>query len=987
MLGGGVGAMMDGVGLRATSDTLVGRDKEMSSLRRAMDSALADGSAVVLVAGEAGVGKSRLVQELVVEATTGRFRVAVGHCVDFGETIWPLAPIRELVAGLMDELDEEALDLVLGPARAALAPLVTASGGATLDEAPLSSDRFCELVIGMFVRLTQRGPLLFVVEDLHWADPTTRTLFSTLARVARIGPLLLVGTYRSDELHRRHPLRPTLAEVERLAHCERLTLEPLDRWETALLIDALDPSASDRAYAELVHRRSGGNPFYVEELVAARRTGVAAIPDTLRDVVLARAAALDDGDAAVLGVAAAAGETSEDVLADVTGLGPHELDSALRRLRASAQLARTDRVRFRHELAREVFYDELLPGERTRLHARLATSLEARCSDHLGEIARHWSAAQDSRRALPALVAAGRQALGTGAAAEAEAHLARALDLWDGVTDAATLCAVDHAGLLVEAADAAKHAGRLDRAIELNLQASGELSSVDRLREGHVWLELRDLYRFTRRYADCAAALDRALALIPASPPSRARARALAHATFHEYWARRPARALSCARQAVEIAETVGDVDIVVAAYGALCAAHAINGQTEEALDVALANVDRCTPAVPAEIVLAAYNSLIWSFHDLGRYWEIPALARRAIALARDSGLVGPRGSWMAIRLIYALVVLGCWSEAEAVRAEHADLFERSSVEGLLGATWGVALVRQGRLAEARPLIAQTRATQTSSDWPEDRAWLVAAAAIYDAAEGRLEEAATLITDHFISPRAKMSFGDPYLLAIGMGILVDGTLSRLRPDPAAVARADVLAASWIAHVDASCAAWNWLAPQDTLDREEALLQLERLRGCVDPERWAQLADGWHSLGFRYDEAVARFRAADARLAGTSPRSTSARRDATEQLTQARSIAAELPAPPLLARIDDLARRANLPIETAGTRPSRDFGLTRRELDVLTLLEEGRSNGQIADELFISTKTASVHVSNILRKLGVANRIEAAEYARLHRIEQ
>jgi DNA-binding CsgD family transcriptional regulator/tetratricopeptide (TPR) repeat protein len=979
--------MMVDVGLRATSETLVGREDEMSSLRRAMDSALVDGSAVVLVAGEAGVGKSRLIQELVAEAAARRFRIGVGHCVDFGETIWPLAPLRELVAGLMDQLDEEALDLVLGPARVALARLVTAPGGATLDETPLSSDRLCELVIGMFVRLTDRGPLLFVVEDLHWADPTTRTLFAALVRVPRIGPLLLVGTYRSDELHRRHPLRPTLAEVERLAHCARLSLEPLDRWETALLIDALDPSASDGAYVELVHRRSGGNPFYVEELVAARRTGIATIPDTLRDVVVARAAALDDRDVAVLGVAAAAGETSEDVLADVTGIGRDELDSALARLRASAQLARTDSVRFRHELAREVFYDELLPGERTRIHARLAASLEALCSDHLGEIARHWSAAQNSRRALPALVAAGRHALGTGAAAEAEAHLARALDLWDGVTDAATLCDVDHAGLLVEAAEAAKHAGRLDRAIELSLQAVAELSSVDRLREGCIWLELRDLYRFTRRYADCAEAVDRALALIPTSPPSRARARALANATLNEYWARRAAQALSYARQAVEIAETVGDLDIVVVAYDALCAAHAINGQTEEALEVALANVNRCNPAVPAEIVLAAYNSLIGSLHDLGRFREIPSLARRAIALARDSGLGGPRGSWMAIKLTYALVVLGCWSEADAVRAEHADLFERSSVEGLLGATWGVALMRQGRLAEARPLIAQTRATHAGSDWPEDRAWFIAAVAMYYAAEGRLEDAAALFTDHFRSPHAEMSFGDAYLLSIGMAILVDGTLSHPRPDPAAVARADVLATSWIAHVDASCATWAWLAPQDTLDREHALLQLERLRGCVDPERWAQLADGWHNLGFRYEEAAARLRAAEARLAGSSKRSTSARHEATEQLTRARNIAVELPAPPLVARIEDLARRANLTVETVGAPPSGNFGLTRREQVVLTLLAKGRSNGQIAHELFISTKTASVHVSNILRKLGVANRIEAAEHARLHGIER
>jgi DNA-binding CsgD family transcriptional regulator len=171
---------------------------------------------------------------------------------------------------------------------------------------------------------------------------------------------------------------------------------------------------------------------------------------------------------------------------------------------------------------------------------------------------------------------------------------------------------------------------------------------------------------------------------------------------------------------------------------------------------------------------------------------------------------------------------------------------------------------------------------------------------------------------------------------------------------------------------------------DAIDREQALAHLSRLRREPAPERWAAVADGWHQLDFRYDEAAARFHYADAILSQAPRPPLSARLAATEQLERARLIAADLPAPPLLARIDDLTRRGRLRVGSSATSTTRSCGrdsvLTRRERDVLDLLARGRTNGQIAAELFISTKTASVHVSNILRKLGVANRVEAAHLA-------
>ena len=965
------------MGLRASSPVLFGRHGEMARLQRGVDLAAAGGSAVALIAGEAGVGKSRLVHELATCAERRGFRVCVGRCVDFGEAIWPLAPLREIIGSLVEDLDSEALDLVLGGARGALAELVPELGGERARDAPVSSDRLCELVVAVFKRLAQRAPLVLVVEDLHWADATTRTLFSALARVGRLRPLLLVGTFRSDELHRRHPLRPVLAEIERAGQSERIDVKPLDRAATAELVSAIGGVAADGVDVDDVHRRSGGNPFFVEELMAARAWGVAGLPDTLRDVILARAAMLDDTAVEVLGVAAAAGPTLPEVLADVCGLGADAVRAILDGLFVSTLLVPDgDEVRFRHELGREVFYDELVPGERARLHALLARSVANRRPERLGDVARHWSAAHDTPRALAASVAAGRQALRAGAAAEAEGHLGRALELWEAVDDAGALAGLDHPALLVETAIAAEHARHFERGIELDLQAVAELAGVDPLREAEVWLQLRDLYRFLNRWDDCAVTVTRALDLLPESPPSSARAEALANASLGAAVANHPADAVAYARQAIATAEAVGDPNMVVKAHDTLAAALGAAGDSEGALDIALANLSRCGPAVSPERTIAVYNALTGAMVDLAHYAEIPSIAERAVELARSTGLGGPRAEWIADNWVASLVLLGRWSEAERLVSELADLLDHPSAEADLARSLGIALIRQGRLDEARPLIEQARVALARGNWFET-VWLAVAVVTFDAAEDRYDDAEALVDDVVDSAQPNLD-GCSYLVAAAIAALADHTSAR---------RVAATATRWIEWM-ASVEHGRHPTVEQQLNREYAMAEFQRLTGQTSPQAWARLADGWARVGFRYDEAVARFRHAEALLAGTTGRSAAARQAATDALRPACGTARELGATPLLTAIDDLARRARLPLGTTGScDPRRDedremtLGLTPRENEVLALLARGRSNGEIAKELFITTKTASVHVSNILRKLDVTNRVEAANLAR------
>ena len=883
------------MGLRAASPVLVGRQAELTRLVEAFGAVVVGGSAVVLVGGEAGVGKSRLVQEFTGVAESRGARVCIGRCLQFGEAGWPLAPLGEIVTALVEELDTDTFDLIVGDARGVLAGLVPGLGVAREGAPTVSTEQLCQLVVGVFGRLAERRALVLVFEDLHWADATTTTLFASLAGARRVHPLLLVGTFRSDELPRRHPLRPMLAEIER-GRCERIEVSPLGRAETAELVRAIHESAVNRSYVEAVHRRSAGNPFFVEELVAAQRLGVIGLPDTLRDVILARSAALDDRAIDVLGVVAAAGATVPAVLADVSRLEDDALQTSLGELFATALLvADGDEVRFRHELGREVIHDELAPGQRARVHARLAESLQARRPESLGEIARHWSAANDIPRALTASMAAGQQMMRTGAAAEAEGHFARALEMWGAVDDAATLTGQDHAALLMATAIAAEHAAHLDRAIDLAREAAAELAALDSMREGVAWLLLLDLYYFTARWDDYDDAVTHALATVPESPPSAERAEALAAAAHGEWYANRsPEKQMMYARRSVEVAEAVGDLGVLVVSNDAVVKAQSRTGDKEGALATSLANLQRCASAVSPARALTAYNAVVFSLVELGRNAEIPGYAERGVALARGSGLGGPRGAWMAQYWIESLVALGQWAEAERVVGEVADLLDHPTLpRGRLAATWGVALIRQGRLDEAAPLFDQARAGLLDASWHRGRGNLAAAIVEFDVASGCCADAEAVV--NACLGQSLLVETDEYLVTRGIAALADCLHADLSAGPhQARRRAVATATRWIERLESRYqeepsqpVRWR------VLQRDQIAAEFERLQGRSDPERWARLVAGCAENGFRYDEALARYHRAEALLAGAQGRASEARKAAGAELARAREVATEL----------------------------------------------------------------------------------------------
>src|SRR4051812_5576565 len=424
---------------RVASPEFVGRRSELAELEAALARAGAAEPAVVLVGGESGVGKTRLVAELIARAVANGTRVLTGDCVALGDAELPYAPI---IAALGD-IERSEVEEIVGAAASGLARLLPQLGNddGAATSGSLAQGRLFELLLGLTGGLAREsGPVLLVVEDLHWADRSTRDFMAFLIRNARRQRIALVATYRTDELHRRHPLRAFLAEAERAPAVTRLALERFTREELRTQIAGILGRRPNAELVEDVFARAEGNPFFTEELVAACGPGQR-LPENVRDTLMVRIEALSADAQAVLRVAAAAGPRVRHQLLDrASGLPPDTLLGGLREAVAHHILVQdpaSDAYAFRHALLREALLDDLLPGERGPLHGALARalaydpSLSASGRGVAAELAFHWAAAHDLPAAFAASCEAGAEAEQLAAFAEANAHYERAADLWD----------------------------------------------------------------------------------------------------------------------------------------------------------------------------------------------------------------------------------------------------------------------------------------------------------------------------------------------------------------------------------------------------------------------------------------------------------------------------------------------------------------------------------------------------------------------------
>ncbi len=987
------------MGVRRSSPILVGRETELRALEEAV-AARAE-RPLVLLGGEAGVGKTRLAGELATRAAAGRATVAVGSCVELGADLLPYAPFVEslgrLVEGLADGADE-----LIGPARAELVPLLpnlAAPAGAP-GAGAWSQGRMYEAVRGLLDRAPD--PLVLVLEDIHWADRSTLELLTYLARRLRHGRTALVATYRTDELHRRHPLLPVLAELERSGRATRIELGRLGRAEVAHLVSEIRGAPLPAALVEAIAGRSEGNPFLVEELLAADGGSATPLPETLRDLLLARVGAIEAPTRRALGIVAAAGRPVDGALVEAAWDGStSDLDAALRDAIDRALLVVEPvgrKLAFRHALLAEAIDDDLLPGERVRLHATLARILRERpdlasgtSAGAAAELAHHLLAARDLPAALRATVRAADAAAVARAYPEARDLYERALELFEQVPGAEARAGTERAGLLDRAAEASFHAGDAGRAVALGRLAVAEAEGAgEPARVGYL---LGRLIEWTEEIGDFGALTelaDRALALVPEVPPSPGRAFALigrAAALLHRSRNYDGARA---AAEAARVAAASGATGYEAIARSMRGTGLVGLGRDEEAFEEVerAAELAAISGGTEETVIVMANRVAVYGFPGhLDRVGGVLAEARRAVDREGSLVITEPYFDlWEACIQEWQ----GRRREAEALVSEHLGRSAAGpTTRSELLSFRGVMRVRRGLLEEgeddARAALRFGPAVFAETSAEVFRTLAEAALMRGDpaAALDRVDEGlAALEPTDDVSRRA-------HLHALGLGVAADlAERSRARREPglekvaAAAARhhGDRLQAALDGRLVEEGGVNSYVRAMGAWGLGEA----SRCAGEPSPDLWAVAASALPAVGETHLAACCRFREAEASLMGPGDRAR-----AVEALRAARAWAVMVGAEPLLRDVDGLARRARLDIAapvseppvTAAGEPLRDpYGLSPREHEVLALLVDGRTNREIGATLFISEKTASVHVTHILDKLGVTSRGAAAALA-------
>jgi tetratricopeptide (TPR) repeat protein len=850
------------MGGRRASPTLIGRVEELQVLEAARRRAADGEPAVVLVGGEAGVGKTRVVAELTARCAADETRVLAGGCVPVGGDGLPYAPIVEALRPLPDQLGADAVRELAGPSWRELARLLPRLGAP--DPGPsgqVAQLRLFELLFGLLGRLGGQTPVTLVVEDLHWADQSTRDLLAFLVRNLRRERVLLLATYRSDE-PRTDRLGSWLAELARGGPVQRLELPRLDRAETVAQLIGMLGTAPAADLADAVFVRSEGNPFFTEELLAAVQAGSLELPTTLRELLHGRVELLPAPAQQVLGVAAVAGRrVPHQLLASVAGLDGRELAEALRIVVAHQLLVTRpgeDGYQFRHALLREVIDADLLPGERARLHAGYAQSLTdqpelagALPAVLAGELAIHWDAAGDSAHALPARVQAGLAAERAHAYAEAHRHYERALELWGRVPEPARLTEHDQVDLLARTADAVAFTGQIERAVGLLEDALGRLDSAVEPRRAAVLLARLGDYRLrTGEEAGALAAFDQAERLLAGRPPSAERARVLAAYAYALDMSLRTEEAVLRCEEAIMVARAVGARAEEAKALCVLATCLRNPSDLDRAIELALEARRIAEDVGAAETIISTYTAATFVLRLAGRERDALEDARQGHRRAWELGLERALGSAVASNLAFSLLVQGYWTECERVAREllAGDIWDVSGPHLVLGCllTW------RGEFAAAREQL--DRALELSPPADQDLVWVaLAQLALW---EGRDDEAEAAVAEGlrwWAERDPEEAFRDlsSHWYPLALRLEADrAERAAARRAPEEVAAAQQRAAPVLTALDQLAAApmpqahFPWVTSQLVLAHAER----SRLEGRSDPQRWQAAAGAWDRGG-------------------------------------------------------------------------------------------------------------------------------------------
>jgi DNA-binding CsgD family transcriptional regulator/tetratricopeptide (TPR) repeat protein len=983
----------------AGSPGFVGRERELSRLR----AVVRGDDRLLLVMGDAGVGKTRLVTEGMRRLASEGVVAVWGGCLPMRETL-PLLPLADAL-GELSKIDRgDVLDSALAVApryvREELARLLPELGSESAEPVRAESglrERLFAAISDLFGAAARRRQVAMVVEDVHWADAATLDCLTFLTRARRDRALLVVVTCRSDEA----PLDPEvvdwLAHVRERGGVAEVRLGPLTRDEVAVQVTALAGSPASSTVVDELYARTEGNPFFTEQLVMAAWSGGvldsrAELPVRLAELLVKRSARCSGSARTVLSTLAVAGRPmSEELIGAVSGLDADDVRGGLRELRAARLLADTvqrGEQRPRHALLAEAVGADLLPSERAALHVRMALALEAAGDGpSAAEAAEHWAAAGCDAEELPARVRAAEAAEHVFGYAEAARHWERAIELWARVPDPGQLVGIDLPQMYLRGQDALYAAGDEERRSALAEAAYRRFADhPDPAVIASILLRTA-WSRWERSLVDVLPLLERALRLFEQLPPSVDHAKALgsyAAFLFHRQGGHGDDRRAALAR-GLEIAEAAGAIGIAAEILGSLAHDECMRGDVTDGFAMferARSLAEACSDGEALLGVATGETDMLLKMAMFDRAAEV---GLRAVHFARENGRYTSHIACVAIsNAAEALLAQGRTAEAAQlvdpltdepaddghyylVHGERAEIdLLRSHIEAATARLQQIQVVTGGvsSIDNARELAQLTAEIEVWAGRPNDA----------------LAEVRRMLARIETSDLAPLC---GWLLVVGMRACADlAEQGQAHRDDsttkAAVAAADDLVA-WVDRMGGDPFADHPYPATIPAERATWHAERSRLPGASDPATWQAAADAWGALSFAHRAAYARWRQAEAALLAGEPSAAVA--DTVRSAASAANGHV-----PLLAAIRGLAERARIPLDTGSAlaaEPSEaavPYGLTERELLVLRLLVAGRSNGEIGAELFISRKTASVHVSNILRKLGVSTRVQAAALA-------
>jgi DNA-binding NarL/FixJ family response regulator len=931
---------------------LLGRDADLSRLAQAVERARAGTGSLLLLSGEAGVGKTRLAEEAAAASGARMLRGAASSSAvaPYGPVV---AALRAQLRGRPDAFAE------LGGLRAHLALLLPELG----EQAP-AGDRATIFEAIRAALAAIDGPAIVFLDDLQWSDEATLDVLAGLAPAVDELPVVVLGAYRSDGLPRDHKLRWLRNELRRSGGLQELALSPLDLGETAELLAALLPGRPSPTLACALHDRTQGLPFFVEELARALdvsgrlQAGSRGLelggdeevpaPDTVRDAVLMTASPLSDAARAAVEAAAVAGQRFDLGLAGRLA-GEDGLAELLRHgiLRDEGD----GHAAFRHALSWEAFYADVPWLRRRALHRQLAEALEAAGGTPM-EIAGHWQGARDAAHAREALVRAARESEAVYAYRDATSAGRQALELWPGDEEPERRIEV-----LECYARCAELAGELPEAVKAWRElAAVRSASGERLAFAEAQRRLAATYELKgERESAFAARRVAAEAFLAVDRPAEAALERLAMANHRRVGADY-SEAMELARAAAGDAARAERQDLRARALGLEGVARAKRGDFEEGLEtvrrgLALALANDLT-AVAAEL----YQRLGLVLYDSADYRRAEEALDTALGLCRIDGDASTEVACVTC-LAYVLRERGEWPRAGALCRELIAAGSSAWVaQGLLGTVHGF----QGKFGSARRMLVTSLAT--SEPLGHYHMWIdsTASLAYVAAAEGAHDEA----VEHTRRLLERWDASEDLHFAVWGLQWASSFMARHGDRAGAHTCAEALSriTSTTGHQYALAALAHAIGETALLDGD-ADTAAEQLSRAVEIHR---------GLDVPFERAQVELRA------GVALAAAGEREAALERLGGAYRTARKLGARPLASEAAaEVAKLGETVSRRAGPEPT---GLTRRELEVVRLIAVGRTNRDVAQELFLSPRTVDMHVRHILQKLDCRSRVEAAHRA-------